>query len=310
MGSKNQQHEENEIIRNIASFPTFLNGATFDRSRKDPPDFLGKCVNGQIIGLELTSWLDSKQTKAAQGRVYMSDDLLRIIDWERHPRPVNISSAVIFPKWGKRVREAHRQRFKDEFHAAVQNFDGVLKRLRGKHWRSLSPEECFSYEAHQNELKSYPTLCRYVSSICFFERTEPTAASNERWVRISSCDENYGVYDPTWSVQALKKAIESKVSRYSNRDAKAHLDAQNLPKFYLLVYAHSELFTSNTPYQNGAQMAVSPLEGLAEAAKAATENLSSSPKVFDGVFLFYPAWNSQWLAQIWPAFESVPFLDR
>jgi hypothetical protein len=60
-----------------------------------------------------------------------------------------------------------------------------------------------------------------------------------------------------------------------------------------------------TPYQNGAQMAVSPVEGLADATKAATMNLNSSPKVFDGIFLFYPVRDSQWLAQIWPTLECV-----
>jgi hypothetical protein len=307
MDRTNQQDQENAVITDIARFSTFLGGARFVRPTKDPPDFLAK-AGGEVIGLELTSWLDSMQTRAAQGRARMSDDLLSILDWQRHPRPTNISSTVIFPTWGTRVRQAHRRPLKDEFYAAVQSFDRVLKSLREKHWRPLRPDERFSYEVHQAELKAYSTLCRYVSSICFFERTGSVVQPSEHpWICISPSDGNYGLYDPAWSVQALNKAIESKIRRYANQNLRAHLEAQNLQKFYLLVYTHPELFASNTPYQNNAQMAVSQVEGLAEAAKTATANLESLADIFDGIFLFYSTWNSRWLAQIWPTF--VRFLE-
>ncbi|MGC2420782.1 MAG: hypothetical protein WA405_03930 [Candidatus Acidiferrales bacterium] len=306
MNRRNQRDQENAVIRDIARFSSFLGGASFVRPRKDPPDFLAK-EGGEVIGLELTSWLDSTQTRAAQGRARMSDDLLSILDWQRHPRPASISSAVIFPKWGTRVRQAHRQPLKDDFYAAVQSFDQALESLREKHWRPLSPDERFSYEAHQAELKAYPTLCRYVSSICFFERTRSVVQPIEHpWICISPSDGNYGLYDPAWSAQALTKTIESKIRRYANQNLRVHLESQNLHKFFLLVYT-PELFASNTPYQNTAQMAVSPVEGLAEVSKTATANLKSLTEIFDGIFLFYSAWNSRWLAQIWPTF--APFLE-
>jgi len=307
MNRRKQQDQENAVVRDIARFSTFLGGASFVRPRKDPPDFLAK-GGGEVIGLELTSWLDSMQTRAAQGRARMSGDLLSILDSQCHRCPANISSAVIFPKWGMRIRQAHRQPLKDEFYAAVQSVAQDWKSLREKHWRPLRPDERFSYEAYQAELKAYPTLCRYVSSICFFERTGSVVQATEHpWICISPSDGNYGLYDPAWSVQALNKAIESKIRRYANQNLRARLEAQNLQKFYLLIYTHPELFASNTPYQNTAQMAVSQVEGLAEAAKIATANLESLPEIFDGIFLFYSAWNSRWLAQIWPTF--VPFLE-
>jgi hypothetical protein len=49
----------------------------------------------------------------------------------------------------------------------------------------------------------------------------------------------------------------------------------------------------------------SSIEGLTDAAKNATESLSLLPKVFDGIFLFYSASNSLWLAQIWPTLQTV-----
>jgi hypothetical protein len=278
----------------------------FAQEKIRPIFWQGRAAKSSAWSLRL-GWIRCK-TRAAQGRARMSDDLLSIVDSQRHHRPANISSAVIFPKWGTRVRQAHRRPLKNDFYAAVQSFDQVLKSLREKHWRPLSPDERFSYEAHQTELKAYPSLCRYVSSICFFEKTGSVVQPIEHpWVCISPSDGNYGLYDPAWSVQALNKAIESKIRRYVNQNLRAHLKSQNLQKFYLLVYTYPELFASNTPYQNTAQMAVSPVEGLAEVAKIATANLKSLAEIFDGIFLFYSAWNSRWLAQIWPTF--VPFLE-
>ena len=307
MGHRDQQEEENEIVRNLAYFPTFLNGTTFVRGTKDPPDFIGRCVGGQKIGVELTSWLHSSQTRDADGRKKMRKDILRIIDLERFPHPVNFSSVVVMPQWGKRIRESHYQRFRDEFYAAARHTDGVWKALRERHWRSLRPEERFDYEAHQSDLKLYPTLCRYIDSIWFTEGIESDQASNENsWVSIIP---DGGIYDPVWSIQALRNVIERKIRHYSNRRMQAHLDAQDLEKLYLLVFAPAELSSSNTSYQTGGQMMVSPVEGLTDAAKAAVESLSVLPKVFDGIFLFYPVWNSRWLARIWPTFQGVPCVE-
>lgn len=306
MDYNNQRAREKEVLRDIeVTFPTFLDGMNLLSATKDPPDFLGECNGGQKIGLELTAWLNSAQTKDAKGRQHMREDLLRIIDWQKHPRPKNVSSAVIIPRWGNRIRVAHYKSFCKEFHAAAQHIDSAWKTLRAKHWAPLRPEDRFSYEAHQSELfRSFPTLCRYISSIFFFERTD--SASNEQsWVSIEL---DGGLYDPTWSIQALAKAIESKIGHYSSGHIKAHLNSQHLQKLYLLVYAHPELFGSNTPFQTSSQMMISPVEGLPDTARAATENLSILPKVFDRIYLFYSLWNSRWLAQIWPTFDVMPAL--
>jgi hypothetical protein len=53
-------------------------------------------------------------------------------------------------------------------------------------------------------------------------------------------------------------------------------------------------------------MSVSPVEGLEEVTRAAIDNLRVTPKLFDAIYLYYPMWNSRWLAEIWPAFRRIP----
>jgi hypothetical protein len=266
MSRKNQREEEAKIIKSLLSFPAFLNGTTFTPAAKDPPDFVGQADSGQSIGLELTSWLSCEQTTAADGRNKMRRDLLRIIECGGNARPENISSAVVMPQWGTRIPEAHEEGLGDQFRAIARDFDKRWKELRSQHWRSLRPEERFDYLVHKRELTSYPTVRQYISSIWFFERTELSPASDARpWVSIES---DGGIYDPAWSRQALKDVIENKVIHYSDLRRKAYLDSQNLHKLYLLVYAESELFDSNTSWQTATQLMVSPVEGLAEAGTA------------------------------------------
>jgi hypothetical protein len=74
----------------------------------------------------------------------------------------------------------------------------------------------------------------------------------------------------------------------------------------VLVYADPERFSSNTPFQSGEQMIVSPVEGLEQVTRAAIDNLQVTPQLFDAIYLYYPMWNSRWLAEIWPTFRRIP----
>lgn len=302
MGSMKQKYEEQQIVDAVSSsFPSFLNGVRFDAVANDPPDFLGICDTGERIGLELTTWLDHMQTKRAQGRQRMREDLLRIVAQEKHARPTKVLSTVITPKWGNIVPKATYEPLCGEFYAVVHHFDRALPTLRAAHWRPLSTLDRFDYEAHQRELSSYPTLSKYVESIWFSERLASDAVwENHR--RVSVLPDG-GLYDPSVARRALAEIIKKKSSYYRKESAKARLAAHKLDKLHMLVYAHPELFGTNTSYQTGSQMAKSPVEGLAEVAASAAAGVS--PGVFDAIFLFYPALNSRWLAQVWPAFSPM-----
>lgn len=303
MAPNKKRADEEQVVAFIASaFPGFLDGTLFRAVDTDPPDFLGTSADGRRIGLELTSWLNGDQVAAARGRDSMRRDLLRVIDWEKHPRPRNFGFAVIMPRWNEKIRRNHYQALCREFHSATRDVDDRWRLLRDGHWRTLLPEERFSFETSQSDLERYPTLRKYVLSIWFTEPQESNTLFQESWV---STIQDGGLYDPMWAIQALTKAVESKVDRYREKDRKACLDAQNLHKFYLLVHVNPARSSDNTPYQTCAQVMASPVEGLADAARIATAGIDTRTKVFDGIFLLYHLWGAQWLAQIWPDFIPV-----
>jgi hypothetical protein len=303
MSLENQRDEENAILKQISSsFPAFMRGIKFVPANPDPPDFVGEGEGGERIGLKLTSWLNRDQTRAAAGRERMRADLQNILDWRNHPIPENFSSAVVMPRWGKRLRKADYPSFCDEFHRAARDIDNTWTALRIQHdWRPEHLRRGFDYCEY--DLQRYPTLSKYVLSIVFFEPPEPRSTPVENsWIDFEI---DGGVYDPKTSIQSLRDAIERKIDKYSGFTVSTRPSGRDRGKLYLLVYADPRRSLCNTPYQTPLQMRISPVEGLKEIAKEATEDLIKRHKIFDGVFLFYPLWNSQWLAQIWPSFQRL-----
>jgi hypothetical protein len=303
MGRKSHQEEEQDLLKQLSlCFPGFMDGMKFAQVKSDPPDFLGIDGNGHHVGLELTSWLDGKQVGSTERRERMRADLLRITDWRKYQRPLNFSSVVILPHWGKKIRASHSEGLCREFHTAIQEIDRNRDVLKKQHWRGLATGERFDFEAYNFHLKEYPILCEYVSSIWFSGAPASIAPpENSSWISVIP---DGGIYDPATTILALRMVIEKKVQRYNAPSMREHLAKHRLDKLYLLVYADRDRFGNNTPFQTGSQMNVSPVEGLPEAASIAVEGLNSVPTVFDGIFLFYPIWNAQWLAQIWPIMQQ------
>jgi hypothetical protein len=298
MVRRRQKAEERDVLEIVrTSFPAFLPEVDFDLESAETPDFLGKDKSGRVVGLELTRWLNLSQTAAAVKRERIRAAMLNAIDCQRHPHPANISSAVIFPKWDRDIEDRHVQRFGDEFYALVESINGNWDRLRSGHWKPLPPEQRFDHEVYLCDHKQHATLNRYISSIWFREPDKSNPWASESWVSVIP---DGGFYQTETSIQALGSVIEKKVIHYSGDQAKAALAAKNLHQLFLLVYTDPDRFSSNASYQTPEQMMKSPTEGLAEAAGKSTEDLGRLPKAFDGIFLFYSAWGSLWLAEIWP----------
>lgn len=307
MGHKNRA-EEKEITTYVSSiFPTFLDGVTFAAASTDPPDFLGECADGRKIGLELTSWLSGDEVRAAQGRERMREDLLRILDWEKHPRPENFRFMVIMPRWGERIKKDHYQDFCREFYAATQQIDASWKTLRDGHWKALRPEEPFDYEMHENNVKRFPMLSKHISSIWFNQPIESDPIASERsWISIVT---DGGMYDPAEPFQTLRDRVESKVDHHGEKSVKDRLDAHNLHRLYLLVHTDPARSSYTTPYRIFSHPTPSLAARLTEAAIAGIQGLHSPQRVFDGIFLLYHLWNVRWLAQIWPTFQRIPAIN-
>ncbi len=309
MVRSNQKAEEAAILQTVrTTFPSFLPEVDFEPESNETPDFLGKDKSGRVVGLELTRWLNLSQTAAAVKRERIRGAMLTAIDCKLHSQPRNISSAVIFPRWDRELKERHAQKFSDEFHVLVEFISDRWDTLRSSHWRQLLPEQRFDYEVHLSDYKQYTALARYVSSIWF---REPDKTNNPSirgsWVSVIP---DGGFYQTESSIQALKSVMEKKFIHYHDDITKAALAAKDLQKLFLLVYTDPDRFSSNTSYQTPDQMMKSPTEGLAQAARRATAGLGDLPKAFDSVFLFYSAWSSLWLAEIWPRSRVIPVGDR
>jgi hypothetical protein len=308
MGSKNQraEKEEKEITRYVSSiFPTFLDGVSFAPANTDPPDFLGECADGRKIGLELTSWLSADEVREAKGHESMRGELLRILDWEKHPRPKNFCFAVIMPRWGKRIKKDHHHVFCKEFHAATQYVDGTWNKLREGHWEKLPPEKPFDYLMDDHTgITCYPTLSNHVASIWFNQpvRSGPML-TEESWISVIS---DGGVYDPAEPFQALRDRVESKVDHYREKGVQERLNLHNLHKLYLLVHTDLARYSYKTPYLIFSQPTPSLAARLTEASIAGVQGLRYPQRIFDGIFLLYHLWNVRWLAQIWPTFQRIP----
>ena len=80
-----------EAIVNL--FPTFLGGVKFRIVANDPPDFISETREGEDrrrIGLELTRWLDGRQTGDSARRDRVRKTILDILRSGGSSHPLNI----------------------------------------------------------------------------------------------------------------------------------------------------------------------------------------------------------------------------
>jgi hypothetical protein len=154
--NRKQWEEEQSVLAEVSSsFPQFLSGTRFVPVTSDPPDFVGKDDNGSIIGLELTSWQNGEQVNAAEGRERMRLDLLKIAKWAEHPRPSNVSSVIIVPRWGKRIRASDVPTFREEFYKMIVDIDSRWSILRSQHWQRLFAEQRFDFSDHSDSFQFF-----------------------------------------------------------------------------------------------------------------------------------------------------------
>jgi hypothetical protein len=220
---------------------------------------------------------------------------------------------VVIPRWSnawRNVPSRHHKELCREFYEAVRLIDNRWKALRAKHWKPVPEGSPFDYEAHEGDLKCHRVLVRYIASISFFQGLNPPASS-EPWVDVNAAGPDWGLYDPNVATRTLRSVIEQKIhDYYSKPNPKERLKAHNLDGLFLLVYADPCRYHLNSPFQTCAQMRKSQTDGLLDAARRAIKGLAELPKVFDGIFLYYSLWASQWLALIWPEICQFSVADQ
>lgn len=308
MAAGRLSHDERErlILSDLEeSFPSFT-GSSLAWSKvpegQDPPDFVSH-GHPSVIGLELIEWLDGEQMSPAKGREFKRENIRDVLnhDWQLEYKPQNFRLAVVMPNLALRVTKAEEDQLHREFFSCASNVD--------RSWHTNTERFADSYL--QGDFSGYPVLGKYVSAIRYIGG-EPHGFC---WIDIEL---DGGSYDPTASVETLKRALEKKLSLYSQPESKARLKAHNLTELYLLVHGGFNAYWYNTPSH--------PLS-LADIAARGAAFYAAHPQreVFKRVWFFdriepgdvaddlnqllgYPPGYGRvrWLAQLWPTLSVYP----
>lgn len=259
----------------MAIHPRFLEAASW-KDGPDPPDVIITDVHGRKLGVELTAWLDEKQTTESITVQENEFRWLEALDAGHHPQPKHFERVQIsfYPE----TRFLHQQRasFREKFFVLVdhvdKNWDDLFGNTRQKIW---------------NDFKNYPTLrphIRYLSfdSPLILRPRSPGA----RWI---FSEPKGGLYDPRWATQALLDRINNKTNKENYIDLKSQ---HGFTELVLLLHRGLRGIMHNTPF-DGVNW---KLENSLDQARA---ELVKNPGRFDQVFLYF-AYNEGKLIRLYP----------
>jgi hypothetical protein len=247
----------------------------------DPPDVLCSNATGNVVGVELTKWVEHNQVTAGAGRAKLEKSYLKIIASEKEPKPNHVRQVFLYDK-SLRIEQADRIEFRNqlytfiaaenakpspEFNSAFPIPDGYWKVVRS--WYS-------SQGAPVDDFGAYPMLEKYLEKVWIFPRSihDPTIDGLE-WIEFELPG---GAYTAQWMMQAVVDRVNDKINKYQNKDIRSQYA---LHEFDLLCFYCDEALLHNTPiYSVG--------YGFPQLAEQVRQNLKAAPKVFDRIFLFHP----------------------
>jgi len=132
-----------------ASHPNFEEAANWEAG-PNPPDFIGTRQNGDRIGLELTEWAESKQSRFTK-RVDDEYRWLETLETEKQAAPKSFDRVIVTFKKSEKFNRLHAPKFIKEFYALIKDADSRLD-------RSVLPSEGLDFSA-------YPTLKRHLIGV-------------------------------------------------------------------------------------------------------------------------------------------------
>jgi hypothetical protein len=294
---KISQHDREKIVIEglESSFPHFAGDLIWSPTPagQDPPDLIGTGSQTRL-GLELTKWLDGPQMSVAQAHLTKREQMLTALlhDPAKDYRPTFFTLVEITPDWSVRLDPKDEPALRAEFFGNLEAID--------KAWQTHPMRQ--SLLLVQTDFSVFPTVVKYIKSIKF------VALPKNEYLFVDLVEAG-GKYSPNTALDALKTAIDKKLSDYATPEKQAHLAASKLTELGLLVHGDFDTFAYNTPHGR-----------LAEVGQEASAFYASHPdsSVFGRVWLYYalkPAskWNEMiglkpdtgrvsWLAQIWPEF--------
>lgn len=255
----------------ISTHPDFLNVKTWIPG-PEPPDVIATDSGARLIGIELTEWLDERQTTPSISDQENQMKWLSALDSENHSRPRNFQYLQIWFRSGARFSRKDEASFRREFYHLVAHVDD-----NWEHEMAGTPQKIW------NDFSNYPTLARHIHLIRFENRAPLKPA---RWVIGTP---KGGAYDPHWATEALLRRIEEKKGKPSYAKLKSE---HGLAELVLLVHYGIRGLLHNWPFE-GLDWKVE--DSVSEARK----NLLNDPGPFDRVFL-YLAFNDGQLFVLYP----------
>jgi hypothetical protein len=255
----------------IVTHPDFLDIKTWVPG-PEPPDVMATDSHARTIGIELTEWLDTRQTTPSIADQENQMKWLSALDTENHAPPQHFQYAQIWFRNGTRFSQPEELSFCEEFYRLIAHVDDNWER-----------EMAGTSQKIWNDFSSYPTLGTRVYLVRFDDRVPFKPC---RWAVGTP---KGGAYDPRWATDALLERIEDKKDKPNYAKLKGE---HGFAEFVLLLHYGIRGIIHNWPFE-GVNWK------LEDTLREARRNLEKNPGPFDRVFL-YLAYNEGQLFTLYP----------
>lgn len=269
----------------LNSYPGFLRQGLSWTPGPDPPDFIATGQSRERFGLEMTEWLNERQTRFSISNQESRLKLLKALDSEHAERPVPIARVIICDRLDVPFRPGHRAAYVREVYQLVDD--------HAPRWEMNQAIGIWKI----SDLSEYPTLAEYCLSIGIygpprFCNTPSGLDWNPPGVQWIIFEPVGTLYDPKWSADALVSCITAKTRKYSNLH-----ESQRLDQLVLLIHYGIRGIIHNTPYRGRNAT-------LDNSVRQAHGILEGDHGAFDSVYL-YMNFNGGKLVRLFPEVTTL-----
>jgi len=247
----------------------------------DPPDVLCVGASGKVIGVELTKWVEHGQVTTGRGRELLENSYLKLIGSNNEPRPEHIARALLYDK-SLRMKPEDAPGFRTQLFEFLVHENAKPEpslnpafSIAAGYWNTVRSWNT-AQGAPVSDFSAYPLLGKFLEKIWIYPQKfhrEPRAGMP--WILFESPG---GAYTAEWMEQAATDNILAKINKYRKQNLRGQ---HSLGDFDLLCYYCDEALLHNTPIHTAGV-------GFQQLAAVVTRTLTTAPKVFDRIFLFYP----------------------
>src|SRR5258708_10984512 len=187
----------------LATHPAFLDLKSWIPG-PEPPDVIATDSSARKIGIELTEWLDKRQTTPSVADQENQMRWLAARDTELREQPKSLQYAQIWLRSGMRFSKQEELSFCQEFYRLAayvdDNWEREMAGIPQKIW---------------NDFSTYPTLGKHVYLVRFEDRAPFKPG---RWAVGTP---KGGAYDPRRATEALLEGIDEKKGKPNYANLKA-----------------------------------------------------------------------------------------